>query len=90
MGEQRNVPTPVGEQQWRNGINQQVGELSGQLKAIVRSLEQIHENIQSLRQEVHAMAGQIGVLRGKVAVWGMLGGALVSIAAQLLVHFLRR
>jgi len=75
---------------WRNGINQIIGRLSGQLEALVKTQEALREDIAALREDIGDIKEKVGLVRGKIAVWGMIGGAFVSLLAQLALYFLRR
>ena len=88
MGEQRAISEDA--PSWRNGINRLIGELAGQLKTLTQMQESMHQDIQVMRKDIGDIKEKLGMVRGKMAVWGALGGAAVSLIAQLILNYLRR
>jgi len=80
----------VAEQEWRNGVNRELGLLIGKVEALTESHEALRDDIQGLRKELGKLKEAVGFLRGKSAVWGALGGTLAGAIAQAVIAILRR
>jgi len=62
-------------------IQCKVGEIRGETKSMANDLNQVKNTLQD-------HTDKLGILKGKAAVWGVIGGGGITVIGGVIIYFL--
>ncbi len=74
---------------WKNGarLAADIGELRGQVEQICSVLDRINGRLDEIQRDIASIYARLGMIWGKVAVWGAIGGIIVAAIIQTVMAF---
>ena len=81
------MPGEKDEFTWRNGakLTEEMGELRGRVDELCSAVRFLQRGQAEIRESLADIKAHLGALRGKMAVWGALGGIIAGALVQIVI-----